>query len=300
MEGKSRFSIHSKYSIVKWLCLLTLSLIWGSSFILIKKGLTGFDYVNAATIRIVSAGIVFLPFGFYHIRKISYKKIPWVVMASLLSMVVPAYLFCFSQQHIQSSVAGMLNALTPMFTFVFSLLFFKKKHHLVQIIGLAVGLIACLLLITSSSRGGIAVNIFALLVVVSTLCYGLNINIVKYYLAEIPSFRLSAVTVSIAGLLAFVFVLVPNYREYVVPESNYLPLVSLLTLGLVGTAFAQFLQNKLIDIASPLFASATTYIIPVVAIFWGIRDGEEFTAMHGLGISGILTAVLMMRKERKQ
>jgi drug/metabolite transporter (DMT)-like permease len=285
-------------SYLKWIFLLLLSLIWGSSFILIKKGLLGFGYVEAATIRLVSAGLVFCPWGVYHLRKIPKNKVLLVFTVSLLSMFIPAYLFSLSQKHISSSVAGMLNALTPMFTFIFSIILYKKTYHRLQIVGLFIGLLFSMILIFNSSNAPFTLNFYASLIIIATICYGLNINIVRSYLSNIPSFSLSAVTVTSAGLLALLFVLIPNYKNYNFTNEQLGPLGYLLVLGLVGTAFAQYLQNKLISISSSLFASTSTYIIPIVAIFWGIFDSENLKLIHIICMIGILGAVLLIRKDK--
>jgi drug/metabolite transporter (DMT)-like permease len=290
MEQKNRFT--------KWILLLVLSLIWGSSFILIKKGLLGFGYIEAATIRLVSAGLIFLPWGVYHLQKIPRNKLFIVFLVSMLGMFIPAYLFTLSQKNITSSVAGMLNALTPMFTFVFSVILFRKKYRKLQIVGLLIGLIFSIILLFNSTQTAFTLNFYSLFIVIATICYGLNINVVKNYLANIPSFSLSAVTVTFGGMLSFVFVLLPNLNQYRFTPEQLTPLKYLLILGIVGTALAQYLQNKLISIASPLFASTTTYIIPIIAIFWGIFDNEDLKITQIVCMLGILGAVLLIKKDK--
>ena len=291
-------NIEQKNSFLKWIFLLLLSLIWGSSFILIKKGLLGFGYVEAATIRLVSAGFIFCPLGIYHLRKIPRNKLALVFLVSLLSMFIPAYLFSLSQKNISSSVAGMLNALTPMFTFIFSIILFKKVYQKLQIAGLFIGLFFSIILIFNSANSAFTLNLYSLFIVIATICYGLNINIVKNYLSDIPSFSLSAVTVTTAGLLALILVFIPNIKNYTFTTEQLVPFGYLLILGFVGTAFAQYLQNKLISISSSLFASTSTYIIPIVAIFWGFFDGENLRLIHIICMIGILGAVLLIRKDK--
>ena len=283
-------------SLAKWVFLLALSLIWGSSFILIKKGLTGFGYFEAATIRLVSAGLVFLPFGLLNFSKIPRDKIVFVGLAALLGMVLPAYFFCLAQQHVQSSVAGILNALTPVFTFVFAILLFRTSYKIKQVAGLLLGLICAVLLAMDDPTTTIRFNLYAGLIVLATAFYGLNINLIKNRLAEIPAIALSTVAVSVAGLLAFLLVMLPNLEKYTVAEHQWTPLLALLALGVFGTALAQLLHYQLISQSSALFASSPTYIIPIVAVFWGLLDGEPFHLLHALSVAGILAAVVMIRK----
>ena len=287
----------SNPSLAKWLYLLVLSLIWGSSFILIKKGLTGFGYFEAATIRLMSAGLVFLPFGLSNFRKIPRAQYGYVVLTALLGMFIPAFLFCLAQMNVQSSVAAMLNGLTPVFTFVFSVILFKISYKKNQLAGLLLGLACAVLLAVERSSTAITFNWHAGLIILSTLFYGFNINLIKQRLSHIPAITLSTVTVSITGLLAFFLAFLPNLGSYHPAQIEWIPLLSLMTLGIFGTAIAQLLQYKLIKGTSALFASSTTYIIPVVAVFWGILDGETFHLVHALCIAGILAAVVLIRKD---
>jgi drug/metabolite transporter (DMT)-like permease len=283
-------------SLTKWLYLLLLSLIWGSSFILIKKGLTGFGYFEAATIRLMSAGLAFLPFGLKNFRKIPRELYGYLVLTASLGMFVPAFLFCLAQVKVQSSVAAMLNGLTPVFTFVFSILIFRIGYKINQVFGLLLGLICAILLAVERSSSAITFNWHAGLIILATVCYGYNINLIKQRLSHIPAVVLSTVTVSLAGLMAFFLAFLPNLASYHPAQIQWIPLLSLMTLGVFGTAIAQLFQYKLIKETSALFASSTTYIIPVVAVGWGLLDGEQFHLVHALSIAGILAAVVLIRK----
>ncbi len=283
-------------SLLKWVYLLALSLIWGSSFILIKKGLTGFGYFEAATIRLMSAGLAFLPFGLSNFGKIPRGQYGYIVLTALLGMFIPAFLFCLAQMKVQSSVAAMLNGLTPVFTFVFSIFIFRIGYKINQILGLLLGLFCAILLAMERSSTTITFNWHAGLIMLAALCYGYNINLIKQRLSHIPAFVLSTVTVSLTGLLAFFLAFLPNLASYHPSQIEWMPLLSLMTLGVFGTAIAQLIQYKLIKETSALFASSTTYIIPVVAVAWGILDGEAFNLVYALCIAGILGAVLLIRK----
>jgi drug/metabolite transporter (DMT)-like permease len=289
-------AVQNDASLLKWVYLLLLSLIWGSSFILIKKGLTGFGYFEAATIRLMSAGLIFLPFGIGNFKKIPREKLGFVALTALLGMFLPAYLFCMAQVKVQSAVAAMLNGLTPVFTFVFSILIFKIAYKANQIIGLLLGLVCAILLAVERSNSAITFNLHAGLIILATLFYGYNINMIKQRLSDIPAFVMSTVTVSFAGLLAFFVAFLPNLSNYHPSQIQWMPLVALMTLGIFGTAIAQLFQYKLIKETSALFASSTTYIIPVVAVCWGMVDGEQFHLIHALSVAGILAAVVLIRK----
>ncbi len=280
----------------KWIILVVLSLIWGSSFILIKKGLTGFGFVEAASIRLMAGGAVFLPVALTQYSKVPRDRWPYLVLITFIGMFIPAFLFCLAQQHVQSAVAGMLNALTPIFTLVFSMFLFKTSHKPTQIIGLLLGLASAVMLIVERSDSALTLNMYAGLIVIATVCYGLNINIVKQYLNEVPSLAISSVSVAMGGLLAFLFIFLPRHENYAMTEERWLPLAALVFLGIFSTAMAQVLFYKLIKETSAIFASSTTYIMPIVAVMWGLLDGEVFHLVHALGIVGILTAVVLIRK----
>lgn len=283
-------------SLTKWIYLVLLSLIWGSSFILIKKGLTGFGYYEAATIRLMSAGLAFLPFGLGNFGKIPRSLYGYIFLTALLGMFIPAYLFCLAQMKVQSSVAAMLNGLTPVFTFVFSIFIFGITYKINQVLGLLLGLACAVLLAVERSSTAITFNWYAGLIVLATVCYGFNINLVKQRLSHIPAIVLSTVTVSITGLLAFFLAFLPNPGGFQIHQNGWMPFLALATLGVFGTAIAQMIQYKLIKQTSALFASSITYIIPVVAVLWGILDGETFHFVHALSIAGILAAVVLIRK----
>lgn len=280
----------------KWLILIVLSLIWGSSFILIKKGLTGFGFVEAASIRLMAGAAVFLPVALTQYTKIPRDRWPFLVLITFIGMFIPAFLFTLAQQHVQSAVAGMLNALTPIFTLIFSWLLFKTSHKPIHVFGLFLGLASAVLLIIERSDSAFSFNIFAGLIVLATVCYGLNINIVKNHLNEVPSLALSSVSVSMGGMLSFLFIFLPRHENYAMTPERWWPLAALVALGILSTAMAQVLFYKLIKETSAIFASSTTYTMPIVAVGWGLFDGEAFHWMHAASIVGILTAVVLVRK----
>lgn len=289
-----------KDSYIVWFYFILLVLIWGSSFILIKNGLKGYSIWQSATIRLVSAFAVMAFFAVKHLRKIPSKKIPIVLVVGLLSMFFPSYLFCMAQTHISSAMAGILNALVPLFTSVIALTFFGRSITRLQWLGLAVGFFSATFLILINASAEFSLNEYALLVIIATICYGLNINIVKIYLADVNSLHITTVAVSFAGILGLFFLIFSGYESYVeVGDDQIFPLLSLIALGVLGTALAQYIQNQLIQKSSAIFASSTTYIIPVVAVLWGLLDGEKLVFWHYLGMLGILMGVLILNRSGK-
>jgi drug/metabolite transporter (DMT)-like permease len=283
----------------RWVYLVMLSLIWGSSYILIKKGLLGFGYIESATIRLVAAGVAFLPWGIFSVSRIPGRKIPWIVLSAMLGMFIPAYLFSLSQQHIASSVAGILIATTPVCTFSVSVFLFRQSYRSTQVIGMLTGLACCIALsVYQPSGASLSWNVYALAIVLAALCYGFNINIIKRYLSDVSSVQVSSVSVSVNGLVAFLFVYLPRHAEFNFAQAPAVSIGALLMLGIVGTALAQWLNTRLINVSSPLFASAITYLIPLIAMMWGVLDGENLHAIHFIAVGGILFSIYMIRREK--
>lgn len=280
----------------RWILLGLLALIWGSSFILIKKGLVSYGFIEAATLRMVAAGSVFAISAVFHLPKIPRQSWIYVVMASIFGMFLPAYLFCIAQQHVQSVVAGLLNALTPAFAFVFSIFMFHSRYQWVQVSGLILGLMSAIILAFERANGSVSFNAYALLIVLATVSYGFNINLVKKKLQNVPAMSLSYVSVFFAGLLATVFFLIPRWGDFHFDEGHKASLTALVVLGVMGTAVAQVIYYRLIKISTPLFTSSVTFLIPVVALIWGILNGEVLHLVHLLCIGGILASVAIIRK----
>ncbi len=281
---------------LKWLLMVLLTLIWGSSFILIKKGLEGFAYMEAATIRMMSAGSMFIIPAFLYFKNIPKNKYWAIFLSALLGMFFPAYLFCHAQEHVQSVVAGLLNCLTPAFAILISVLVYKSRMKSIQIIGLILGLVCAMLLSFERSAGELSFNSYAIYIVLATISYGMNINLMKNHLQEVNSLSVSFVSVSIAGLLSFSIFFLPNVSNYSISEMNWKPFIYLCILGMCGTALAQIFFNRLIQITSPLFAGSVTFLMPLVALMWGILDGEALGIIHFFCIAGIIFSVYLVRK----
>jgi drug/metabolite transporter (DMT)-like permease len=259
---------------INWLLFILLALIWGSSFILIKKSAEELDGWQIGAVRIFSAAIVFLPLAIFHIRRLPRDKIPIIVVTGLLGNLFPAFLFGIAiHQKIESSVAGILNSLTPLFVIIIGALFFKTKIPAKKIIGVVIGFVG--LFILSISKGPLSISDigFTLLILLATLFYGLNVNIVGTYLKGFDPVRIA--TVSITFLIiptAIVLWLRPvNLANVDVRNSVFAAVI----LGLLGSAAATIIFYMLIKKAGGLFASLVTYLIPIIAMFWGFLTNQN-------------------------
>ncbi|MCA1767544.1 MAG: DMT family transporter [Idiomarina sp.] len=275
-----------------WLLLGLLALIWGSSFLLIKKGLLAFGPMEVGALRISSAGIVLAPFIIRRLNKITRKH--WLKLASvgLVGSLIPAFMFAIAQTQLASGITGVLNALTPIATLVIGSLFFHQKARLAQVIGVAIGLFGTLLLVTASANGSWDFNLYALLVMAATICYGLNLNLIKHKISDLSPLTITGISLLMAAVPATVYLFAgTDFITQVQQPGAMLSLFSVLALGIAGTAGALVIFNHVVQLTNTVFTSSVTYLIPVVAVMLGVLDGEAFWLQHGVGMIAILIGV---------
>lgn len=288
--------------LVQWSLLLLLAFIWGSSFMLMKKGLLSFSHDQVASLRILISFLFLSPVIVKNFENIERKQWWKIFLAGLLGSGIPAYLFPLAQTHISSSLTGMLNSLVPLFTVIIGLLFFKMNFRWLKIIGVIVGLIGAIgLLYTSGNTTEESSNLYyASLVVIATICYATNINFIKNFLSDVSSLNITSFGFLLIGPIAGIYLFSTDFIEIVnTKEEATLHLFYIGLLAVFGTAFAVILFNMLIKKVSAVFSSSVTYIIPVFAIFWGIVDGEQVTIIHFLCIGIILTGVYIVNRDNR-
>jgi drug/metabolite transporter (DMT)-like permease len=262
------------------LILCILGLIWGSSFILMKKALTTYTPIEITLYRIFVVFLVFFPLGIKSFLKIQKKTGYILLLSAIIGSVIPYFLFIKAQTKIDSSLNGILNSITPLFTLLFGVILFKQKTNFRAVIGVVVGLIGATSLIFLSTGGNIFSSsiLYALFPVLGSACYALNINIIKTYLQDIPALKITSWSFifigPIAGLLLFFETDFTNNLTN--NDPNYLNFICINILGILGSGLAFWVFNLLIKETSSVFASSVTYLIPIVAIFWGVIDGEVF------------------------
>ena len=291
MIVKSTKGLHS------WVILFTLVLVWGSSFILIKKSLLFFDPVEVGLLRIVITFIFLFPLALKKVSKLKRIQIYYLIISGVIGSLMPSLLFAFAQSGIDSGLAGSLNSLTPLFTLLFGLLFFSLRSRWYNIVGVFIGLTGALGLIYVSGDGGFAFNLkYAGLVVIATICYAFNVNFIKSFMKDIDSITITVFTFFFIGFPATLFVLFfTDVPVKLIHEPGvWAGLGYLSILSVVGTGLALMIFNKLIKISSPVFASSVTYLIPVVAIIWGIVDGEVLKGTYFLWFLLILFGVFLV------
>ena len=284
----------SKKTIINWIILLILSIIWGSSFILMKKGLEGFNYLEVSSFRLIIAFIILSPLLISSLKNMKSEYVLPILIVSIIGTVIPAILFALGQTYLNSSTAGMLNSLTPIFTLIIGIAFFQKLWNKVSIIGILIGLIGSYILMAPSSLTTLN-NGYGLLIILATMCYAISINTIKDKLTNLNSLDIAVLTSFISFLIPFIFVLINGFSETIIKiRDNDDSFYYLIILGTICTSFAIILFNYLIKRSSALFASTTTYLIPVFAIIWGLIDNENIKNHEILGVCVILIGVMIM------
>ena len=285
----------------KWFYLIALSLIWGSSFILIKKALVGLEASQLGSLRIIFSSIFIFLIAWrniFSIKKIEWK---WITISAFLGSFFPAFLFAFAEKEIDSSVASIINSIVPLNTLILGMIIFKIESTKRQIIGVLVGFFGTYLLISSGLKLNPDQNYnYAGLVILCSFLYALNVNIIKKYLQH-----LSALTITVGHFTAIILpaVLVFLFSDFefssLEKDEVKTSIFYVFILALFGTALAKIIFNKLIKISSPVFASSVTYSMLIVSIFWGIIDGEKFSINQLIATLIIVFGVILTNKKAK-
>lgn len=285
---------------INWAIFCILSIVWGSSFILMKEGLTVLSAYQVASLRMLFSGLVLLPFAFSAFKKIPKEKMGIVFLSGFLGNFIPAYLFCIAETNIDSSLAGILNSLTPLFTIVVGLSFFKTTINKQKMIGVIIGFIGLCLLFAAGKNISFQNLSFASLVLVATFFYGLNVNVVGKFLKNIRSIDIVSV--------AFAFLIIPS--AFILYLTGYFSMpfnnldfqqasIAGIVLGVVGTSIASILFYMLIKRSTIIFASMVTYGIPVIAVAWGVYFGESISVLQIGSLFIILTGVYIVNKPQQ-
>ena len=248
------------------------------------------NWAQIASLRIFSAGIVLLPFAVFYFSKIPASKLSLVILSAICGNLLPAYLFAGAiAKNLDSGLAGILNSLTPICVIFTGVLFFRSKIENRKVLGVIIGFIGLTLLTLMGNKGLSFENIeYTLLVLVATISYGLNINIVSHYLKDINPIHLAVVSISIMVIPTAIVLWQQDFLQLPFSDGATLwSIINSVTLGVAGTAIATALFYILVKKAGGLFASLVTYGIPFVAIGWGIWDGEKLSVMQ-IGCLGII------------
>ena len=283
----------------KWFYLIILSIIWGSSFILIKKALVGLEADQLGSLRIIFSSIIIILIAWKRLSKITRLEWKWITISAFLGSFFPAFLFAFAEKEIDSAVASIINSIVPLNTVIIGMVLFNIRSTKRQIIGVLIGLAGTYMLIMS----GIKLNpdqnyLYSGFVILCSFLYALNVNIIKKYLQH-----LSALTITVGHFAVIIIpaVIVFYFSDFDVNslknQETIDSVIYVLILAVFGTALAKILFNKLIKISSPVFASSVTYSMLIVSIFWGLVDGEKFSIYQLIATIIIILGVLLTNKK---
>ncbi|HEV8504293.1 MAG TPA: DMT family transporter [Chitinophagaceae bacterium] len=292
--------------LINWLLFIVLTIIWGSSFILMKHSKEELSASQIAALRIFSGGIVLMPLAAVHITRVFSKKILIIILSGITGNLLPAFLFASAiAKNIDSSLAAILNSFTPIFVVLIAIVIFRDKVKLQRIIGVVVGFIGLLLLFLLWKGISFENFKYSLLILLATVLYGVNVNVVGHFLKDVPPLYIATISLT--------FMIVPT--TWVLWQQNFLHLafggagvqwaiVETTILGVVGSAIGTILFYILIKRAGGIFASLVTYGVPFVGILWGISDGEKITikqvACLGIILFGVYLANVPVKKENKK
>lgn len=280
--------------------LLILSLIWGTSFILIKQGLKALSPAEVGALRVTAASLFLLPVALMRLKELKKGDHGKLLVSGLLGIFFPAFLFAAAQTNLNSSVAGILNTLSPVWTMILGALLFHQRFRGYAIVGIIISFGGSVLLTLARSGGSITgINSYALLIVLACAMYGANLNWLKFVVHDLSSMTIVSVSLLFIGPLAaiYLFAFTDFTHTLVSVPGAWTAFGYIVLLAFMSTALANLLFYKLLRISSPLFASSVTYVMPIVAVMWGVLDGEQLQAGHFVGMAAILGGVYLANKK---
>ena len=273
-----------------------LAIIWGSSFILMKEGLKHFSSYQVAAMRISFAGISLLPFVKWRKVVIKAGDLKYFIISGILGSAIPAFLFTAAQTKISSSLAGAINGLTPLFALLVAVVFVGVKFNKLKVYGVIVGLLGAFFLIV-----GQELNFdikYTSLAVLAAVCYGINVNIIKQKLNDYPPRLVAALPLAIISIIGVGVMLYLGFDVSWNQEQDVKSLVAIVLLAVVGTSLSLVMFNRLIQQTNTVFATSVTYLIPIVALFWGFLANETISSNQMIGLGFILIAIWLIRKDK--
>ncbi|MGJ5642690.1 DMT family transporter [Formosa sp. S-31] len=291
-----------KSNTLKWGYLLVLSLIWGSSFILMKKALLGVSPFQLGALRSVFTALILFLAGFNSLKSIDKRAWKWVALSGIFGSLLPAFLFAVAETEIDSAIASILNSLVPLQTIVVGASVFSIKSTKRQYLGVIVGLLGTALLVLEGADLNPKQNyLYAGFIVLATVMYAFNVNIIKRYLQHLKPLTIATGNFAVIVLPALLVLVWSGFfkREVLLKDSVGPALGYIFILSFFGTALAKVLFNKLIQLSTPVFASSVTYVIPVVALIWGALDGESFSWLQAGASLIIIFGVFLANKRSK-
>jgi drug/metabolite transporter (DMT)-like permease len=283
---------------IRWILLFVLALIWGSSFILMKKGLIGLSAYQLGALRIIFTSIFVFIIGFKSLTEIRLHQWKYIAVTSFFGTFIPAFLFPLAETKVSSSICSILNSLTPLNTLIIGMLAFGLTFKRNQLIGVLIGLLGTIILIFNGENSNDTENYFySIFAIVASACYAINVNLIKKYLSDVKPLSITTGNFLVLLIPAIIILFCTDFdtRMYL-PETQH-AMIYIIILGVVGTGIANIIFFRLIQTSSPVFATSVTYLIPIVAIFWGILDNESLNLIQMFGAFVILIGVYLANRK---
>jgi drug/metabolite transporter (DMT)-like permease len=284
----------------KWILLVILSLIWGSSFILIKKSLEHFSPYQVGALRVLISGVLLSPIALLNRKKFPKDSLKWLIVAALAGNFIPMFLFPIAETKVSSSIAGIMNSMMPIFTIIVGALFWNTKTTFRQIIGILISFSGVVILMVSGDGKAEMPILYVGLLLFAAFLYAVSVTTVGAKLTHIPAKIMSSfVFFYVLALPSLISLFLSNFfSEFNFTKENFIGLGFVATLSIIGTGLAMILQYRLMSVSNPLFASTVTLLMPIVAVMWGVMDGESFTVLQMAGAFVILAGLIFLRKKK--
>ena len=277
--------------------LILLAVIWGSSFILMKRGLEVYSHTQVAALRLLIASISLVPFVFSALKKVKRKHWFPLFVSGVFGNGFPAFLFTKAQTQLDSGFTGIVNSLTPLFTLILGIFFFSLTPTRANMIGILIGFIGAVYLTACNWNAEIVINSYVFYIVLATIFYAISINVIKHYLGDLDAIHISALAFLFVGPPMAFYIFNTDFIILAQSSAGFEALIYIIILAVIGTSFAVVLFNYLLKQSSVIFASSVTYLIPIVAIAWGVFDGENILLQHLIGAAIILLGVYLVNKK---
>lgn len=290
-----------KSPLIAWLLFALLALIWGSSFILMKYGLHSFSYSQIGMLRVSFAFWFTLLIAFRRLRFFKWKDAGPLLVVGLLGNAIPYILFPLAVSKLDSGLVGVLNSLVPLFTLIIGIIWFKTKVGLPSMIGIILGFAGALWLLLPGLEVDVTKLIYGLYPIIATVCYAISINTIGVNFKNLDSLTITLLSLSFVGIPASIYVLTTDFVSVMQTDPEAWKNLSFIAiLGIVGSSLAVIIFNYLIKTSGSLFGASVTYAIPIVALIWGVADGEAIGIHHFIGMTAILVGVYIVNYRKRK
>ena len=283
-------------SFLSWIVLLILTVIWGFSYYFIKHSLTSFSPIQISVLRMIISAVVLSPFLPRALQKVNKKQYLTIIIIAIIGSFLPAFLYPLAQQRISSSLAGIINAFTPICTFGIGVFFFGIKNELSKRFGAIIAFIGALVLILFKSKVELNAELsFLLIAFIVPFLYGINSNVIKKNLNMISGLHLTALLYFSLSIFCIpIAIYTESFDQIIIALNEGNAFYHLLALSILGSAIAMALFNILIKKVNIMFAASVTYLMPIVALIIGFFDDEKIVWNDIVGLILILIGVLIM------